>query len=46
MKKLKQAAIMLLSGNLSFAGLPATKKELDQNCLRYYLSIMGINNVN
>jgi len=46
MKRLKQATIMLLSGNLSFAGLPATKKELAQNCLRYYLSIKGIDNDN
>lgn len=44
MKKLKYAAVMLLSGNLAFAGVPATKKELAQSCLKDYLSMMVIEN--
>jgi hypothetical protein len=46
MKRLKYAAVMLLSGNLAFAGVPATKKELAQSCLKHYLSRMNIENDN
>jgi len=44
MKRLKYAAVMLLSGNLAFAGVPSTKKELAQSCLKDYLSMMDIEN--